>query len=137
MRIEAGLPPELGATMTADETQLQGGGPGSTFIQPCSQLGGKRKRNRQTRKASRKKRRKTKRAGSGVFDTVYNSIFGNQEKPPPKPKTSSDEFEVLDVDPSTAPWLAGPADGGYKGQGIGVPGRAVGGTVRRRAPLLV
>jgi len=59
-----------------------------------------------------------------MFDTVYDSIFGKQEKPPPKPKTSprsSDEFEVLDVDPSSAPSSAGPADGGYKGQGIGVP----------------
>jgi hypothetical protein len=112
------------ATMTADETQLQGGGPGSTFHHSCSLLGGKRKRRRKTRKASRKKRRQTKRAGSGMFDTVYDSIFGKQEKPPPKPKTSSsssDEFEVLDVDPSSAPWLAGPADGGYKGQGIGLP----------------
>ena len=81
----------------------------------------RRKRNRKTRKASRKKRRKTKRAGSGMFDTVYDSIFGKQEKPPPKPKTSSDEFVNVDVDPSSAPWLAGPADGGYKGQGIGVP----------------
>ena len=109
-------------TMTADETQLQGGGPGSTFIHSCSslssQIGGKRRR--KTRKASRKKRRKTKRAGSGMFDTVYDSIFGKQEKPPPKPKKSSrssDEFEVLDVDPSSAPSSTGP---GHKGT-TGVP----------------
>ena len=104
------------ATMTADETQLQGGGPGSTFIQPCSSMssqhGGKRRR--KTRKATTKKRRRTKRAGSGMFDTVYDSIFGKQEKPPPKPKKSgsSDEFVDVDVDPSSAPSSTGP---GYKG----------------------
>ena len=120
-------------TMTADETQLQGGGPGSTFVQPCSSLssslstsqnGGKRRR--QTRRRQLKKR-KTKRAGSGFFDNVYDSIFGKQEKPPPKPKksskssseksVSSDSFDFLDVDPETAPSSMGP---GYKGA-TGVP----------------
>ena len=112
-------------TMTANETQLQGGGPGSTFYQPCSsQNGGKRRR--QTRKRQPKKR-KTKRAGSGFFDNVYDSIFGKQEKPPPKPKksskssseksVSSDSFDFLDVDPETAPSSMGP---GYKGA-TGVP----------------
>lgn len=77
----------------------------------------KKSRRRKTRKASRKKRRQTKRAGSGVFDTVYDSIFGKQEKPPPKPKKSSrssDEFEVLDEDPLKTPeFPMGRGDKGY------------------------
>lgn len=111
------------------ETENIGGGIGSTTIQACASLTGKgykrgKRSRRKTRKASRKKRRQTKRAGSGML----SSFFGKQEKPPPKPKQSSsssekpfslDEYDLLDLDPSTAPWLEGPADGGYKGPGSG------------------